>query len=83
MTYRVSILRRALKELEQLPPEHYPRIRNAIRHLASDPRPAGCLKLTGRAGWRIRVGVYRVIYDIDDGEQSVTVLNVGHRRDIY
>jgi mRNA interferase RelE/StbE len=83
MTYRVSVLRRALKELEQLPAEHYPRVRDAIRHLASDPRPTGCRKLTGRGGWRIRIGVYRVIYDIDDSQQLVTVLNVGHRRDIY
>jgi mRNA interferase RelE/StbE len=83
VTYRVSILRRALKELEQLPAEHYARVRDAIRYLASDPRPADCLKLTGREGWRIRVGVYRVIYDIDDRQQLVTVLNVGHRRDIY
>jgi mRNA interferase RelE/StbE len=83
MTYRVSVLRRALKELEQLPHEHYQRVRDAIRHLASNPRPTGCRKLTGRAGWRIRVGVYRVIYDIDDNQQSVTVLNIGHRRDIY
>ncbi|MDQ1525311.1 MAG: mRNA interferase RelE/StbE [Pyrinomonadaceae bacterium] len=83
MTYRISVLRRAQKELEQLPAEHYQRVRDAIRHLASNPRPTGCLKLTGREGWRIRVGVYRVIYEIDDNQQSVTVLNVGHRRDIY
>ena len=83
MSYRISVLRRALKELEQLPQKHYQRVRDAIRHLASNPRPIGCLKLTGREGWRIRVGVYRVIYDIDDNQQSVTVLNVGHRRDVY
>jgi mRNA interferase RelE/StbE len=83
MIYRISILRRAQKELEQLPSEHYQRVRDAIRHLASNPRPTGCLKLTGREGWRIRVGVYRVIYDIDDNQRLVTVLNVGHRRDIY
>lgn len=83
MTYRLSVLRRAVKELEQLPHEHYQRVRDAIRPLASNPRPVGCLKLTGREGWRIRVGVYRVIYDIDDKQQLVTVLNVGHRRDIY
>ncbi len=83
MSYRVSVLRRALKELEQLPTEHYERVRDAISHLASEPRPTGCLKLTGREGLRIRVGVYRVIYEIDDRQQSVTILNVGHRRDIY
>jgi mRNA interferase RelE/StbE len=43
----------------------------------------GCLKLTGREGWRIRVGKYRVIYEIDDKERTITVLHVGLRRDVY
>jgi mRNA interferase RelE/StbE len=43
----------------------------------------GCLKLTGREGWRIRVGKYRVIYEIDDKERAITVLHVGLRRDVY
>ncbi|MGI9106170.1 MAG: type II toxin-antitoxin system RelE family toxin [Pyrinomonadaceae bacterium] len=83
MSYRISILRRAQKELAHLPVEHYERIRDAIRSLASLPRPVGCVKLAGRDGWRIRVGVYRVIYEIDDPGQSITILNVGHRRDVY
>jgi mRNA interferase RelE/StbE len=63
MTHAVSILRRAQKELQQLPREDYERVRDAIRALAHEPRPAGCLVLTGRAGWRIRAGTYRVIYE--------------------
>jgi mRNA interferase RelE/StbE len=51
--------------------------------LRENPRPAKCLKLTGREGWRIRVRNYRVIYKIDDSEKLVTILHVGHRRDIY
>ena len=43
----------------------------------------GCRKLSGREGWRIRVGSYRVVYEIDDELQVVTVLHVGHRRDVY
>jgi mRNA interferase RelE/StbE len=61
MTYAVSILRRAQKELQQLPREDYKRVCDAIRALAHEPRPAGCLVLTGRVGWRIHVGTYRVI----------------------
>jgi mRNA interferase RelE/StbE len=83
MSYAVFILRRAQKELAQLPLETYRRVLEAIRGLAEDPRPPGCLKLTGREGWRIRVGRYRVIYEVDDSEQTITVLQVGHRRDVY
>jgi mRNA interferase RelE/StbE len=83
MSYTVFILRCAQKELAQLPSEAYERVRDAIRALAQDPRPPGCLKLTGREGWRIRTGDYRVIYEIDDEQQAVTVLHVGHRRDVY
>jgi mRNA interferase RelE/StbE len=83
MTHKVTILRRAQKELAILPAEAYDRVRDAIAGLAQDPRPPGCLKLTGRDGWRIRIGSYRVVFEIDDSEQVVTVLHVGHRRDIY
>ncbi len=83
MSYTVSILRRAQKELAQLPSGVYECVRDAIRTLSQDPRPPGCLKLTGREGWRIRVGNYRIIYEIDDKQQSATILHVGHRRDVY
>lgn len=59
MTCRVTILRRAQKELGALAGEAYSRVRDAIGALAEDPRPSGCLKLTGRDGWRIRIGNYR------------------------
>jgi mRNA interferase RelE/StbE len=83
MSYAVNILRRAQRELAALPPQVYPRVRDAIRALAQEPRPPGCRKLTARDGWRIAVAEYRVIYDIDDTQQTVTVLHVGHRRDVY
>ena len=83
MTYAIAILRRAQRELQRLPHEDYERVREAIRALAQNPRPTGCLALTGRAGWRIRVGNYRVIYEINDGQHTVTILHVGHRRDVY
>lgn len=83
MSYSVRIFRRAQKELAALPQFVYPRVRDAIRGLADIPRPPGCKKLTGRNGWRIRVGDYRVIYEIDDGAQIITIMHVGHRRDVY
>jgi mRNA interferase RelE/StbE len=83
VAYEVFILRRAQKELASLPKPNYLRIRDSIAELASNPRPVGCKKLTGREGWRIRSGDYRIIYEIDDPQSRVTVLNVGHRKDIY
>ena len=83
MSYALSILRRAQKELSQLPTDAYERVRDGILGLARNPRPPGCLKLRGREGWRIRTGDYRVIYEIDDKQRIVTILHVGHRRDVY
>ncbi|MDH3771893.1 MAG: type II toxin-antitoxin system RelE/ParE family toxin [Nitrospirota bacterium] len=51
--------------------------------LAYDPRPKSSRKLTGREGWRLRVGDYRVLYDINDAKQTITIVHVGHRRDVY
>ena len=83
MNYTVSILRRAQRELAGLPSREYERVLDAVRNLGPNPRPRGCLKLTGREEWRLRIGRYRVIYEIDDKEETVTVFHVGHRRDVY
>ena len=83
MAYTISILRRAQKELADLPTDTYERVRDAIYDLGEGHRPHGCRKLTGRDGWRIRVGDYRVIHEIDDNRQAITVLHVGQRRDVY
>jgi mRNA interferase RelE/StbE len=83
MTYSLFILRRAQKELAHLPRESYERVAAAILRLAEDPRPTGCRKLTGRDAWRIRVGAFRAIYEIDEEHATVTILHVGRRRDVY
>jgi mRNA interferase RelE/StbE len=83
MEYDVFILRRAQKELAGLPKSNYERSRDAIAALSSNPRPVGCKKLSGREGWRIGSGDYRIIYEIDDRQRRITVLHVGHRRDLY
>jgi mRNA interferase RelE/StbE len=81
--YSLFILPRAQKELAHLPDREFERVRDAIRALAETPRLPGCLKLSGREGWRIRVGDYRVVYEITDKTQTITVQHVGHRRDVY
>jgi len=83
MSYEISLLRRAQKELADLPEDAYVRVRGALQALADEPRPSGCKKLKGREGWHIRVGDYRVIYDIDDGAQTILIVHIGHRRDVY
>jgi len=83
MTYAVFILRRAQRELAKLPPEVYEEAKQSIRELGQEPRPRGCKKLIAREGWRIRLGDYRIIYEIDDARAAVTILDVGHRRDVY
>lgn len=83
MSYRILMLRRAQRELGDIPRDAYPRVKEAIGALTTEPRPRHAAKLSSRDGWRMRVGDYRAIYDIDDNARTVTVLHVGHRRDVY
>jgi mRNA interferase RelE/StbE len=74
----------AVKELERIPSKRdRQRIATRIRRLADDPRPPGCQKLSGRDRYRIRQGVYRIVYSIRDQQLIVVVIRVGHRKDIY
>ncbi len=82
--YRVEISSPARKQLDALPRDVRRRIEPRIDALATDPRPRGSDKLTGFAGrYRIRIGHYRVIYDVDDDQLTVLVLKAAHRRDVY
>jgi len=81
--YTIDILRSAQKSLSRINRQDQERIIAAIEDLAEEPRPSGCKKLTGRSAWRIRIGNYRVIYEIQDDRLVITVLNIGHRREIY
>jgi len=82
--YRVLLERAAEKALRRLSTDVHDRLITAIQGLASNPRPPGCRKLTGSGNdWRIRVGDYRVVYEIADEIRIVRVNRVGHRREIY
>jgi mRNA interferase RelE/StbE len=83
MSYSVYILRAAQKELAKLSSVDYQRLCQHIERLSSDPRPYGSKKLVARPGWRIRIGRYRVVYEVDDKDKKVVVLDIGHRKDIY
>jgi mRNA interferase RelE/StbE len=82
-SYRVLIKRSAAKELEGLELKDRKRVVERILGLATDPRPEGCEKLSGRDRYRIRHGVLRILYEIADRELTVTVVKIGHRRDVY
>jgi mRNA interferase RelE/StbE len=73
------------KQLQQLPRSVFPPVVDQILALAEEPRPAGCKKLVGGGGndWRVRVGEYRIVYEIDDKAQILVVMRVAHRRDVY
>ncbi len=82
--YRVFLERSAERDLGRLSVEVHDRVIVAIQALASNPRPPGCRKLTGsKNDWRIRVGDYRVIYEIADTIRVVRVNRVRHRREVY
>ena len=82
--YEVAFARSARRELEKLPSAAVARILPAIRDLSANPRPNGSRKLGGeQATYRIRVGDYRVIYEVDDATRQVLVTRVRHRKDAY
>ncbi len=77
--------RRVERQIAALPMSVQARVGAAVLALAGEPRPAGAIRLSGGDGteWRVRVGDYRIIYEIDDPRRVVTVLRVRHRRDVY
>jgi mRNA interferase RelE/StbE len=83
MTYRIEISRRAAKEVTSLDKPLRRKILGAIDALSGNPRPGGCRKLAGQDAWRIRIGDYRVIYEIHDQVLLVLVIDIGHRLEIY
>lgn len=82
--YRVFLERAAEKQLKQLSAKLQDRVIAAMQALGNNPRPAGCRKLTATDhDWRIRVGDYRIIYEIDDAAREVRVNRIRHRREVY
>jgi mRNA interferase RelE/StbE len=82
--YEVLLERSAERDLKRLPPDAYARIVPHLKALAQNSRPVGCRKLISSAhDWRIRVGDYRIVYEIDDGQRIVRINRVRHRRDVY
>jgi mRNA interferase RelE/StbE len=83
MKYTVLVERYAQKQIIKLDKKLIPVIKTAIAELADNPRPFGYKKLKGEEAYRIRVGDYRIIYEIDDNIILITVVSVGHRKNVY
>jgi mRNA interferase RelE/StbE len=84
VAHRVQIKESALKALKRLPAPVRARAWEAISDLADDPRPQGCRKLAGEDDlWRIRIGDYRVVYQVLDAVLTVLVVRIAHRREVY
>ena len=81
--YSLFLKESVQKDLDGIPKKDLRRILTRIKSLAIDPRPQGCEKLTGQGRYRLRQGRYRIVYAIQDDDRIVTVVKVGHRKDIY
>ncbi len=82
--HEVLLSNQAQRDLRRLPAKTLERVLPAIRALGSTPRPAGCRKIVGsHSDWRLRVGDYRVVYEIHDTARVVRVMYIRHRRDAY
>jgi mRNA interferase RelE/StbE len=81
--YKVEVRRRAQSALDRLPKSDFQAVVQKIKELGLTPRPKGVEKVRTTGLWRVRQGDYRIIYAIDDKEQLVIVVRVGHRREIY
>jgi len=82
-SYRIVFKKSVAKDLRQIPKKDIQRIFNRIDNLKEDPRPAGVEKLSSDEKYRIRQGNYRILYMIEDEIITVTIVKVGHRRDVY
>jgi mRNA interferase RelE/StbE len=81
--YKIELRRKAQRALDRLPKDDFNAVLGAVKDLANIPRPKGVEKIKSAGLWRIRQGDYRIVYSIDDGQKTVTILRIGHRREIY
>ncbi|MBL4681643.1 MAG: type II toxin-antitoxin system RelE/ParE family toxin [Pseudomonadales bacterium] len=81
--YRIIFKKSVSKDLRNVPKKDVLRILNQIDLLGMNPRSEGCIKLSGREQYRVRVGLYRIIYEIQDSMLIVQVVKIGHRSNVY
>lgn len=83
MSYSLRIKASAVKSLRRVPTAERLRLIEAIDRLATEPTAGGVLKGEFRGLRRLRVGRYRIVYEVDEGELTILVVRIGHRSDVY
>ena len=84
MSYNILIKKKAVKSLESLPQIEIVKINECTQQLKTNPRPPKCKKLASKDElYRIRVGNYRIIYNIQDKNLIVDIIKIGHRKSVY
>ena len=81
--YKITFKKSVAKDLRAIPNQDVKRILNRIDSLAENPRAEGCIKLSGQERYRVRQGLYRILYEIIDDRLVVHVVKIGHRSSIY
>ena len=81
--YSVEIKKSAAKEIYKLPPKDIKKVLTKIESLSENPRGPDCIKLSSDEKYRVRCGDYRILYTIEDNVLAVTVVKIGHRKDVY
>lgn len=82
-SYRLEFKKSAIKELNSLPNKEIKKIINAINQLIEEPCSLNSIKLTASEVYRMRVGDYRILYEIKDNVLIIYIIKIGHRKDIY
>lgn len=81
--YKITFKKSVAKDLRNLPKADVKRILNRFDSLAENPRGEGCIRLSGQECYRVRLGLYRIIYEVRDEELIVQVVKVAHRSSVY
>ncbi|MBD1390725.1 type II toxin-antitoxin system RelE/ParE family toxin [Neiella sp. HB171785] len=81
--YKITFKKSVSKDLRNIPNKDVARILARIDTLAENPRGEGCIKLSGQECYRVRQGLYRIVYNIKDDVLVINVVKVGHRSDVY
>ena len=81
--YRIELRQKAQRALDRLPENDFTAVSDTVKDLVNTSRPKGVEKIKSAGLWRVRQGDYRIVYNIDDDQKIVTILRIGHRREIY
>ncbi len=83
MSYQLFLKRSAEKELSELTGKTHDKIVEKLLEMKENPLPTGVKKLSGREGYRIRMGRYRILYTIDEIQKKIEIFSIAHRREVY